>query len=168
MTQSSFHEVLRIFESNNESTSSDHVATNVGNKNYSLYCLRDGKQNVVKGMPKMDKDIRIPILFQGIERNATKEPRHAPRTCIFQKTSDTIWLNTRKNTRFIFLPLWDQLWAVCAHWINAEIITRIHVVVWGGHLSLIRINSFCNLGLQIINVMIEIERVIRYGMPCIL
>lgn len=33
-------------------------------------------------MPKMDKDIRIPILFQSIECNVTKEPRHAPRTCI--------------------------------------------------------------------------------------
>lgn len=40
----------------------------------------------VKEMPKMDKDNRIPILFQSIERNATKEPHHAPRTCMVQKT----------------------------------------------------------------------------------
>lgn len=33
-------------------------------------------------MPKMDKDIRIPIQFQSIERNATREPHHAPHICI--------------------------------------------------------------------------------------
>lgn len=33
-------------------------------------------------MPKMDKDIRIPIQFQSIERSVTREPRHAPRICI--------------------------------------------------------------------------------------
>lgn len=80
-------------------------------------------------------------------------------------------LNTRKEHNgglSFFLPLWDQLWAVCAHWIDAEIITRIHVVVWGHHLSLTRINPFSNLGHQIIHLLIEIKRVIPYGMPCIL
>lgn len=67
-----------------------------------------------------------------------------------------------------FLPLWDQLWAVCAHWIDAEIFTGIHVVIWGDHLFLTRINSFCNQGLKIINVLIEIKWVIRYGMSGIL
>lgn len=69
---------------------------------------------------------------------------------------------------FIFLPLWNQLWAVCTQWIDAEIFTGIDVVVRGDHLSLTGIDSFGNLGLKIIHILVEIKRVIRYWMPRIL
>lgn len=81
-----------IFESN-KSTWSDRYNSSTSiqvSKLPQLFLVQEmAKAKMVKGKPKMDKDTRIPIQFQSNERNATKEPHHAPRTCKHWETQFT-------------------------------------------------------------------------------